>query len=418
MALRVYLDSLGCRLNQAELERIAAGLVAAGHSLVASPEACDWAVVNTCTVTHRADADSRGRVRRIHRLNPLASIVVTGCWSTIHDRDAAELSGVVHVVPNLDKAGLVELLGPPGGTISARAPIPGPRRRARAFLAVQDGCDQACSYCLTTIARGPARSVPAERVLAEARRAEAGGAGEIVLCGVQLASWGQDLPGRPHIGELLDALLAGTTTPRIRLSSLEPWGLPPDLFDRWADHRVCRQLHLPLQAGCDGTLARMARPYRRAEAQALIAAARAAIPQLALTTDVLVGFPGETDADHLDSLAWFAELAPADVHVFPYSPRAGTPAVSLPDPVAPDRARDRRRQALDVLAPARDAFRASLVGTTQDVLWVRSTQRSDGRWELRGVSDHGVPVTAVADEDRWGQRSAVVLGVGGLGVLA
>ncbi len=409
MAHRVFLDSLGCRLNQAEIERIAAELTAAGHTLVPSPEACDWAVVNTCTVTHRADADSRARLRRVHRLNPLARIIATGCWSTVEAAAAAELAGVVHVVPNGDKASIAALLGEPDSPPGPRAAIPGPRRRARAFLAVQDGCDRACAYCLTTLARGPSRSASAARVVADAQRAETGGAGELVLCGVQLSGWGRDLPGRPHIGDLLDALLDATASPRIRLSSVEPWGLPPDLFERWDNPRLCRQLHLPLQSGCDATLARMGRPYRRDQAAALIASARRRIPQLAVTTDVLVGFPGETEDDHRASLDWLVAVAPADVHVFPYSPRPGTRAARLPEPVPTELARARRREVLDALAPARGAFRQGLSGTGQEVLWVHGASQPGGRWELSGITDHGVPVRAASAAERWGLRDVVQL---------
>jgi threonylcarbamoyladenosine tRNA methylthiotransferase MtaB len=415
----VHLCALGCRLNQAELEGLAAALRAAGHRLVPTPDQADWVVLNTCTVTHRADADSRAMLRRIHRQAPQARIAVTGCWSEVNPSQAADLPGVDLVVSNADKSALAGLLGPVsmGPVEAARAPIPGPRRRARAFLAVQDGCDQACAYCLTTIARGPARSTPLPELLAQAQAAEAGGAGELVVCGVQLSSWGHDLPGRPHLGALLDALLAGTTTSRIRLSSLEPWGLPGDLFARWADPRLCRQLHLPLQSGCDATLARMGRPYRRGDAADLIAQARAHIPQLALTSDVMVGFPGENEAEFAESCAWLEALLLADVHVFTFSPRPGTPAADMPDPVPVPAARKRRQLVLERLAPAREAFRRSLLASTQDVLWVRSAPAPGGGWDLRGLTDHGVPVQARSDRDRWRGRSEVVLGRDGVEIL-
>lgn len=421
MPLHVHLAALGCRLNQAEIERMAAGLRAAGHALVPASEQADWVVLNSCTVTHRADADSRAQLRRLNRQAPQARIAVTGCWSELNRGQAADLPGVALVVSNADKHRLPALLDAAGAhpaTAGApRTPIPGPRRRARAFLAVQDGCDQACAYCLTTIARGPARSTPLPELLAQAEAAEAGGAGELVLCGVQLSSWGCDLPGRPHLGVLLDALLAGTTGARIRLSSLEPWGLPGDLFARWTDPRLCRQLHLPLQSGCDATLARMGRPYRRVDAASLIAQARAHIPQLALTSDVLVGFPGETEAEFAESCAWLESLQLADVHVFTFSPRPGTPAASMPDLVPVPLARRRRQRVLERLAPARAAFRRTLLGSQQDVLWVRSAPSPDGGWELRGLTDHGVPVKTRSHRDRWRSRSVVTLGIDGVEIL-
>ena len=394
---------------------MAAQLRAAGHRLVATVEECDWAVLNTCTVTHKAARDSRHRLRRIHRLNPLAHIAITGCWSTLEAQQAADFPGVVHLVPNDHKDQLAELIAGalPVEAHRVRAAIPGSRRRARAFIAAQDGCDQACAYCLTTVARGPSRSVLLERILADARSAEAGGAGELVLCGVQLSDWGRDLPGRPHLGVLVDALLEATAGPRIRLSSLEPWGLPGDLFERWADPRLCRWLHLPLQSGCDGTLARMGRPYRRRQALDLVRVARAAIPALALSTDVMVGFPGETDAEFAASLAWFEALELADAHVFTFSPRPGTRAETMAEPVPRALAQERRLQVLEVTDRSCERFRQGLLGSHQDVLWVRSSQSADG-WRLRGLTDHGVPVRGEADRDLWAQRSAVVLGQAGV----
>ena len=407
-SLRVHLDSIGCRLNQAEIERLASQLRAAGHTLVPTPEACDWAVLNTCTVTGRADADSRARLRRIHRRNPLARVAVTGCWSTVHGELAATFPGVVHVVANGAKDGLVALLGDTSLCASEdlppRAAIPGGRRRARAFLAVQDGCDQACAFCLTTVARGSSRSVPTERVLAELNAAEAGGASEVVLCGVQLAAWGRDLPGSPQLGQLLDAVLASAQLARVRLSSLEPWGLVPGLLDRWAQPGLCPQLHLPLQAGCDATLARMGRPHRRSDVDRIVRRARASDPGIAITADILVGFPGETPAEFSEGLVWFEQLGLADAHVFTFSPRPGTRAAKMPDPIDVAVARERRLRVLGAVDPSRRSFRRGLVGRTVDVVWVASTAAAPGRWGLRGITEHGVPVVAEAGEDRWASR--------------
>ena len=407
--MRVYLDCLGCRLNQAELERMAAQLRAAGCELVPSAEDCEQVVLNTCTVTHRAARDSRARVRQLHRANPSARIAVTGCWSTLEAQAAAALPGVQLVVPNAEKDQLAALLCQDQGRPRARLPIPGSRRRARAFLQIQDGCDQACAYCLTTQARGPSRSTPLRTIVAELRAAEAGGALEAVLCGVQLSDWGRVLPGSPNLSSLLDTLLASSAIPRLRLSSLEPWGLPTDLFQRWTDARLCRQLHLPLQSGCDATLARMARPYRRAQASELIRQARAWIPELALSTDILVGFPGETEAEFTQTLAWLAQLNLADAHVFTFSPRPGTRAASMPDPVPSAVARERRLAVMEQVERSRRRYRQRLIGTTQAVLWVSARADDGGTWQLGGLTDHGVPVRATAGADLWNQLSPVRL---------
>jgi len=408
--LRIHLDALGCRLNQAEIERMAAAFRGSGHAMVAKPEDCDWVVLNSCCVTHRAVRDSRARVRALHRANPRARIAITGCWSTVDEAAARALPGVALLVPNECKDELPALLGGAAGPATrVREPIPGPKRRARAFLKVQDGCDHACAYCITTVARGPSRSVPAAEVLADLRAAERGGAREVVLTGVQLADWGKDLPGSPRIADLLDTLLGRPSQVRIRLSSLEPWGLPEGLFGRWADPRLCRQLHLPFQSGCDATLARMRRPYRRAEAKALVARARRAIPDLALSTDVLVGFPGETDAEFAQTLAWLDGLALADAHVFTFSPRPGTPAAKLPDAVSSAVARERRLAVAALVARSRRAFLEGLLGRSAEAIWVAAKVLDDGAWRLQGVTDRGVRVRAHASMDLWSRADHVRL---------
>jgi threonylcarbamoyladenosine tRNA methylthiotransferase MtaB len=413
MTLRVYLTALGCRLNQAELESLAAQLRAAGHRLVATAAEADWVVVNSCTVTARADADSRALLRRLGRAAPSARIAVTGCWSAVRPDEAAAQPGVALVVPNSDKAELPALLTGARTTAapsSPRVPIPGPRRRARAFLKVQDGCDRACAYCLTTVARGPGRSTPLERVLADARAAEEGGAGELLLCGVQLSGWGADLPGRPWLGDLLDAVLEGTRGVRVRLSSVEPWGLPGELFERWESPRLQPSLHLPLQSGCDATLARMGRANRRGDAEAVIAAARGRIPGLALSADVMVGFPGESEAELEESLGWLVGLKLADSHVFGLSPRPGTPAATMPGQHAREVIRQRRARALAALAAQHRAFREGLLGRALPVLWTRTRPVEGGEgWRLEGVCPQGLPVRARAAEDRWGCRDRVRL---------
>ncbi len=419
MPVRVYLTALGCRLNQAEIERMAARLQAAGHRLVAEPGDADWVVVNSCTVTGRADADSRALLRRLHREAPAARIAVTGCWSTLQAERAAASPGVALVVANRDKESLVERIAPGvGAAEGAREAIPGPRRRARAFLAVQDGCDRACAFCLTTQARGPSRSSSMASVVASARAAEAGGAQELVLCGVQLAAWGRDLPGRLSLADLVEALLAGTEQARLRLSSLTPWGLPEGLLYSWRHPRLCPSLHLSLQSGCDATLARMARGGDRASAAALIERARDVIPGLAVSADLLVGFPGETEGELEETLAWVEALDLADAHVFGFSPRPGTVAATLHGQVPGDRIRARRAAVLAVVEGTRRRFRAALVGEHADVIWVGHRVQDDGSFLLQGVDERGVPVRALADQDRWGQRERVrIVGLDGDDVL-
>lgn len=412
--MKVYLDTVGCRLNQSEIEHMAAQFRQAGHELVGRPEDSDLMVVNTCTVTAAADADSRAKVRRLHRARPEAAIAVTGCWSSLHPDQAGALPGVRWVVPNEEKDALVaRVLGLPLETFDRepleRRPIPGLRRRTRAFVKAQDGCDYRCTFCLTTIARGASRSLPVERVVAEVRAAVAGGAQEVVLTGVALSSYGRDLPDRPTLSTLVRAVLGETEVRRLRLSSLEPWGLPADFFDLWQDRRLCRHLHLPLQSGCAATLRRMGRPMRPAAYARLVERARAAIPDLALTTDVIVGFPGETEAEFRESLAFIRQMAFADAHVFTYSPRPGTPASRLPDPVHPAVARARNRIVRQTVAESAAAFRRRFLGQEAEVLWETMIELTPEGWRLSGWTDTYLRVQALGDPTWWNQVARVRL---------
>ena len=255
--MKVYLDTIGCRLNQAEIEAFARQLRAAGHTLVASAQGADLAVINTCTVTGAADADSRKAIRQAARLGA-RQIVVTGCWSTLKPQEAAALEGVSYLIANRDKESLVPMiLGDPGTVDDGingedlaiepveRRTIPGARLRTRAFIKVQDGCDNRCTFCITTLARGKGRSRPIAEVLADVHFACSTGeidqrAREIVLTGVHMGSWGQDLSPRLHLHDLIKAILKESDAPRLRLSSLEPWDLGKAFFDLWEDPRLCR----------------------------------------------------------------------------------------------------------------------------------------------------------------------------------
>ncbi len=410
MTTRVYLTALGCRLNQAELERMASRLRAAGHHLVEEPSEADWVVLNSCTVTRRADGDSRGLLRRLHRDAPGARLAVTGCWASLHAAEVAALPGVELVLSNADKDGLVERIAPGVGAAGepVRRPIPGPQRRARAFLAVQDGCDRACAFCRTTQARGPSRSTVREGVVEAARAAEAGGAEELVLCGVQLSAWGRDLPGRPPLAQLVETVLAGTERARLRLSSLAPWAISAELLACWEHPRLCPSLHLSLQSGCDATLARMGRGHGRAVAADAIDQARAVLPGIAVSADLLVGFPGEDEGEHAQTLAWMEQRRLADAHVFTFSARPGTAAASMPRRPPAAVARARREDLLALVGRSRRRYRAGLVGLGADVIWVG--HRADaGAVVLQGLDERGVPVRAAAEAPRWGRRDRVRL---------
>lgn len=433
--MRVYLDSVGCRLNQAEIEAYARQFRQGGHSLVASPELADLVVINTCAVTAAAASDSRQKVRQAGGKTPAESpgkngngaekkrpaVVVTGCWSTLRPREAAGLPGVLRVVPNATKDRLVaDLLGAPLDEFEReplqRIPIPGARLRTRAFIKVQDGCDNRCAFCVTALARGKSCSREAHEVIADIQYALTAGSmdstmavKEAVLSGVHLGSWGQDLQPRQELGDLLALILKETDLPRLRLSSLEPWDLDGDFFELWQNPRLCRHLHLPLQSGCAHTLERMQRKTSPGAFAGLVQTARKMIPGLAVTTDIIVGFPGETEGEFEDSLRFVQQMEFAGGHVFSYSPRPGTSASRMPDQVQAEVRKQRSRWMREALEASAQAYRQQFVGQALPVLWESAVSLGPQGWELSGLTDNYLRVHAIAEEGMRNQVTRVFL---------
>jgi len=419
--MNIFLDTIGCRLNQAEIESLARQFRAAGHEIVATASEADLAVVNTCTVTAEAASDSRAAIRRANRLGA-GEVVVTGCWATLEPKKAAALSGVIRIVPNLEKDSMAaDLLGLPQEFFDlepiARQPLPGLHQRTRAFIKVQDGCDNACTFCITTLARGASRSRPVEEIAREVDSALKGGTREIVLTGVHLGSWGLDLSTNPaqciaparRIGDLVSALLARTSAARLRLSSLEPWDLEADFFSLWSDPRLCRHLHLPLQSGSAGVLRRMTRKTTPDSFAALVQSAREAIPDAAITTDVIVGFPGETEEEFVETLEFIKSMHFAGGHVFSYSARPGTPAARMKGQVRGEDVKARNTAVREALAESAEAYHRNFIGKTIPVLWEAISILTEEGWQIEGLTDNFIRVTAIAPEPRWNQIDPVIL---------
>lgn len=417
--MKIYLDTIGCRLNQAEIEHYARQFRAAGHELVAEAAQADLAVVNTCTVTAAAASDSRQKIRQAARAGA-GEIVATGCWASLQPGEAGGLPGVSRVVPNLEKDSLVpSLLGLKVEDFELepveRLPLPGARLRTRAFIKVQDGCDNRCTFCITTLARGASRSRPLAEILADIRAAlhavegDKAAAQEIVLTGVHLGSWGQDFASPAHLAGLIQAILDELPVARLRLSSLEPWDLDERFFDLWKDPRLCRHLHLPLQSGSAATLRRMARKTTPATFAALVAAARSAIPDLAITTDLIVGFPGETEAEFAESLAYVRRVGFAGGHVFPYSARPGTAAARMPGQVNNALRKQRASLLRVVLDESAAAYQAAFIGQVLPVLWESATGLGPQGWQVSGLTDNYLRVRALAPRRLWNQITPVRL---------
>jgi len=400
VAYRVYLHSLGCRLNQSEIEMMACRLAAAGHVVVDGPDRADVCVVNTCAVTAGAERKSRHYLSALARANPEARIAVVGCYATLSPQRCAGFPGVSWVVPNAEKEQVVEIVASSPSPSSSPLPLSlgrgeGIRTRTRAFVKAQDGCDNHCTYCITRLLRGPARSRPLADVVAEVRALVEAGCREAVLTGVNLGSYGRDLGVPGGLRTLVETLLAHTDVERLRFSSLEPWDLDEGFFGLWENARLCRQLHLPLQAGCDETLRRMGRRITTGEFAHLVQVARVAVPDLAVTTDVIVGFPGEDQAAFRASLDFVAAVGFARLHVFPYSPRPGTAAARLPGQVSREARRvwARAMRALGAEQAAR--FRQRFLGRQMAVLWEQ--RRRDGMWS--GLTGNYLQVITRAEED-------------------
>ncbi len=384
--MRVSFHTLGCRVNRYDSDAMAALFARAGHVVVAEGEEADVCVVNTCSVTGESNRQCRQLIRRLRRRHPGAVLVVTGCFAQTAPGEVAALPGVDVVLGTADRARVVELAEavrqtrPPapvvrvGNVFQARtleaAPVErGAEGRTRALLKVQEGCARMCAYCIVPLARGRPRSLPPAEVVREAAALAGLGFREVVVTGTDLGSYGRDLPGRPSLANLLRSLHEVEGLRRIRLSSVEPMDVDEELLAAVAElPRVCPHLHLPLQSGSDRVLARMRRRYRAADFRRLAERARELIPDLALGTDLIAGFPGEEEADHRATMELVRELGPARLHVFPYSPRPGTVAARFADQVAPA---ERRRRAAELAALGRElalACHRRLVGRVVEVL--------------------------------------------------
>jgi threonylcarbamoyladenosine tRNA methylthiotransferase MtaB len=369
------LDFVGCRLNEAEIEQLARRFSGRGDVITRDVAEADVIILNTCAVTKEAARKSRQMIAQAARANPNASIVATGCYAELAPERLSCLPGVAQVVGNRQKDNLVDLVSEEDSLLYEHEPLareilrPGSLGRTRAFVKVQDGCDNHCTFCITTLLRGEGRSRSLDEIIEEITVLSDAGYQEIVLTGVHLGSYGDDL-GQPRgLRGLVEALLIKTSVPRLRLSSLEPWDVDVDFFDLWADARLCPHIHLPLQSGCDATLRRMARRTTQKSFAALVEAARKRIPDLAITADIIVGFPGETQDEFAESLAFTEAMDFARLHVFTYSARPGTAAARMPDHIDKAVRKERCAQMLALSDRLWQAYQQKNIGRTYDVLW-------------------------------------------------
>jgi threonylcarbamoyladenosine tRNA methylthiotransferase MtaB len=385
----VALDSLGCKLNQAEIQQLAGQLAAAGYRIVPAEEKADIYILNTCTVTHVADRKSRHLLNMARRRNPAARLIAIGCYAEREPVALSRIEGVELVLGNEQKWRLPALLEdadtlpkPSAAKIRRDENI----RRTRAFIKIQDGCHNFCAYCIVPLVRSREASVPVAGILAQVDERVAAGFKEAVLTGTEIGSY-EDNGLTLH--DLLERILAETDVVRLRLSSLQPHHIAPGLIALWENPRLCPHFHLSLQSGSDSVLKRMKRRYTAADFIRAVAGIRKSVPDAAVTTDVIVGFPGETGAEFQQTFDFCKKMQFSRIHVFPYSPRPGTAAANMPGQVAEQVKKDRSRLMLVLAKESAHGFHQRFLGKTLDVLW---EQQVNGIWS--GLTGNYIKVYA------------------------
>ena len=390
--MKIAFYTLGCKVNQYETQALEQLVTQRGHSLVPFEEAADAYVINTCTVTAVSDKKSRQVIRRARKAAPDAVIAVCGCYPQTHPDDVEKL-GVDLIAGTGDRTGFVDLLE---REWSDRQPITalddafqrrtfeplpagGLEGRTRAMLKMEDGCVNFCSYCIIPYARGRVRSLPLDDCVRQARELEAAGYREIVLTGIEISSWGQDLEGKPELMEAIEAICQGLSPDtRVRLGSLEPRTITPDFCRRAAAlPNLCPHFHLSMQSGCDTVLARMNRKYDSNRYYESVKFLHEAYDRPAVTTDLIVGFPGETEEEFQQTLDFIQKCAFSAMHIFPYSKRPGTPAAKLPGQVLNAVKEERAHRAAQIARTMQDAYLDSWVGETVPVLF---EEEREGLW--------------------------------------
>jgi threonylcarbamoyladenosine tRNA methylthiotransferase MtaB len=393
----VEIETHGCKLNTADSQQLAAEFLRAGFSIRGRDDESppDVFILNSCTVTHVADKKARQSISAAKRRYPNALTVMTGCYPERAAAETVSLHSADLVLGNRGKPQLVEAVAERlSFDLTSRADrrdIVSPDAllgRTRASVKIQEGCDQICAYCIVPKVRGRERSVPVAEIVQKVQKLEAIGCREVVFTGTQLGHYGFDLEDEIDLKRLLTSVLRATDIPRIRVSSLQPPEIDEELLDLWIDEgagRLCPHFHIPLQSGSDAVLRRMRRTYTSEECLDKIGLVRSRMPKCGVTTDVIAGFPGETDADHAASRSVMEAAGFSDAHVFPYSPRPGTSAIHFDQQTAPIVKAERAKELRSIAEKSSTRFLESLIGSTRTVLW-------EGRRGRAGMTDNYVKV--------------------------
>jgi len=423
------IKTLGCKVNQYESEVIAQQLQTMGYEMVTpgvGEGALDVIIVNTCTVTQKAAMQSRQATRQTIRANPEARVIVTGCHAQIHADEFRCITGVDAVVGQDLKHTIPEIVTTMGSASHDEGPIAPMHEsvckdfsplepailgaRTRPFLKIQDGCDAFCTYCIVPYTRGRSRSMPLSRVMDHVGRLKRSGYKEVVLTGIHLGCYGQDLTPPLTLIELLDRIHTAKAIERVRLSSIEPHELGNDILELAAHSnvrpgKICNHFHIPLQSGDDQVLKRMHRPYTRKDFKDLVNRIHHTVPEAAIGVDVLVGFPGETEKAFKNTYDLIAGLPVTYLHVFPFSSRPGTPAARFPDPVPAEIIKQRCSDLRQLGLEKKQAFYNQQLGKTVEILIEEQRERTTGL--LKGLTSNYIPVLIDA-EDSWKNSFATV----------
>ncbi len=402
--MNIHLKALGCRLNEAELEQWSRDFSSEGHTIVKQAEEADIVVVNTCAVTTEATKKSRKLMNRLHRENPQSKLVVSGCYATLEEQSVAERLGVDMVVNNQQKDQLPRKVMDEfaANTMPLNAMEPEQnslflRGKQRAFIKIQDGCRYRCTYCIVTVARGEEKSRSIADIVNEVNRLHQQGIQEIVLTGVHVGGYGSDI--NSSLYELVSMLLVETDIPRIRFASVEPWDLPSEFFALFENNRLLPHMHLPLQSGADSVLRRMSRRCKTADFADLVSQARQSIPDFNVTTDIIVGFPGETEEEWQTSLETIESIGFGHIHIFSFSPREGTKAARLDNPVDDVIKRHRSKELHELAEKLKQMFFQQQLGKQLDVLWENHKIDEQGLLRYSGYTPNFCKVESISGND-------------------
>ncbi|MGI5901670.1 MAG: tRNA (N(6)-L-threonylcarbamoyladenosine(37)-C(2))-methylthiotransferase MtaB [Desulfitobacteriia bacterium] len=419
--MKVCFLTLGCKVNQTENLALAEQAAREGFEIVKETENPDALIINTCTVTAIGSKKSRQLIRRVVKNHPRSLVVVMGCYAQIHPGEVAKIEGIDLVLGTQDRRLVVKFLKEMQGrkrdkpiwgvkdftrqgVAYEELPLISGSRRVRAMLKIQDGCSQYCTYCIVPYARGPSRSRKPEQIIAETKQLLEAGYKEIVLTGIHIGAYGQDLEPKTSLAELISQLADLDGMTRLRLGSIEPMEFSEKLLELVTSKQViCPHFHIPLQSGADKILALMGRPYSTADYAMLLQRIRKKLPEAAITTDIMAGFPGEEDGDHQRTLKFITECDFASLHAFPYSRRPGTPAAEMPAQIAGKIKKARVRDLTKIGAESRKKYARKFVGSPVEVLVERVWENGSAEGHTRNYLHLKIPPSSNGEKWSVGQ---------------